>query len=41
MWPYQFERHSLGQAKPGPLLELLHYLLVNKAPANDYDLFGG
>ncbi|KAF4449366.1 Ankyrin repeat-containing domain protein [Fusarium austroafricanum] len=29
-----------SQAEPGPLLDLLDYLLINKAPANDYDTFG-
>ncbi|GAM37334.1 hypothetical protein TCE0_023r07174 [Talaromyces pinophilus] len=41
MSPHQYEQHLLGQANAGPLLELLDYLLVNKAPANDYDLSGG
>ncbi|RYP45967.1 hypothetical protein DL768_007749 [Monosporascus sp. mg162] len=34
------ERLLPSQAKPSPLLELLECLLVNKAPANDYDLSG-
>ncbi|KUL82839.1 hypothetical protein ZTR_09219 [Talaromyces verruculosus] len=41
VWPDQYKQHFLGQAKPNPLLELLDYLLVNKAPANNYDLSGG
>jgi hypothetical protein len=38
---HQYEQHLLSQANAGPLLELLDYLLVNKAPASDYDLSGG
>ncbi|RYP92826.1 hypothetical protein DL770_000997 [Monosporascus sp. CRB-9-2] len=35
-----YKRRLPSQAKPSLLLELLECLLVNKAPANDYDLDG-
>lgn len=35
-----YQQNLLAQAKPDPLLELLDYLLLNKAPANDFDLSG-
>jgi hypothetical protein len=36
--PVQLHRRS--QAEPSPLLELLECLLLNKAAANEYDIFG-
>lgn len=39
--PGSFKRRLPSRAGPGPLLDLLECLLLNKTPANDYDLSGG